>query len=491
MARLSSNDTQSPFRDGTQPVDLAAMPGGHGQKRNLIATARIAADIYCGIEITTVFLVGLAVGEIHVRGVLGIERYLDLYIWPLLLLPLTYAILAHRARMYETATLGKFALYSAKAIVGLVGAFFTIAAVAIMLGVTDDYSRLWFGTWLLASVLALWLLRAVAARTFSHWNRSGILKKQVAIVGSGRPLAELLQNAGHDESDMNVVRVFRVAGTGAVDVERACSNLVAFSRNIEPESVIIALPANFNDVLPEIVLKLGVLPSEIKLYPGFAGKFINLHGVSSLGSAQFVDLQRRPADDWGQLGKKIEDYVIAATALVLLSPLMLLIAAAIKLDSRGPVIFRQKRGGLNDQVFEMFKFRTMKVDGKGEFRQATANDDRVTRLGRLLRRTSLDELPQLLNVLRGDMSIVGPRPHPVELNRHYSARLPLYDRRHRVKPGITGWAQINDHRGPTNSEQMLRRLQCDLYYIDNWSIWLDFSIIAATPLISVIHKNAV
>lgn len=226
--------------------------------------------------------------------------------------------------------------------------------------------------------------------------------------------------------------------------------------------------------------------------PDTGGEIVAFHGISSLARVQFIDLQQKPLSGWGRFVKAVEDYAIAAVATVLLLPLLAIVALAIKLDSRGPVIFRQHRHGLDNRVITVFKFRTMHVQPEGDtFRQATRNDRRVTRIGRFLRRTSIDELPQLFNVLRGEMSIVGPRPHAVEMNAAYESLLPLYNTRHRVKPGITGWAQINDHRGPTYTvEDMRKRLEHDLHYIENWSLAFDLSIIAATPFIGLTHKNA-
>ena len=177
---------------------------------------------------------------------------------------------------------------------------------------------------------------------------------------------------------------------------------------------------------------------------------------------------------------------------MLLSPLLLLTAIAIKLDSSGPVLFRQMRQGFNNEAIEVFKFRTMFHCPEGAaFRQATLNDERVTRIGRILRATNIDELPQLLNVLIGNMSIVGPRPHVIEHNEMYVESIKLMSRRHIVKPGITGWAQVNGFRGETNThEKMLSRVEYDLYYIDNWSFFFDIKILLMTVLYKKAYTNA-
>ena len=171
---------------------------------------------------------------------------------------------------------------------------------------------------------------------------------------------------------------------------------------------------------------------------------------------------------------------------------MLAVAVAIKLESPGPVFFRQRRHGYNHRLIDVYKFRTMSVAEDGDHVvQAQKNDARVTRVGKFLRRTSLDELPQLFNVLQGEMSLVGPRPHAVAHNQHYRDRLERYANRHCVKPGMTGWAQVNGFRGPTEDpEKMRKRVEMDLYYIENWSLSLDIKIIALTPLVGFVHRNA-
>jgi putative colanic acid biosynthesis UDP-glucose lipid carrier transferase len=174
-----------------------------------------------------------------------------------------------------------------------------------------------------------------------------------------------------------------------------------------------------------------------------------------------------------------------------LSPVLLIITVLILLTDGSPAVYRQNRNGIGGEAIETLKFRTMKKGSESaSFRQATQDDDRVTWIGQFLRKTSLDELPQLFNVLKGEMSLVGPRPHPLELNQEFKARIPKYMLRHKVKPGITGWAQVNGYRGQTETrEKMALRIEHDLWYIQNWSLWLDLKILLMTPLV-MIHRNA-
>jgi putative colanic acid biosynthesis UDP-glucose lipid carrier transferase len=190
--------------------------------------------------------------------------------------------------------------------------------------------------------------------------------------------------------------------------------------------------------------------------------------------------------------KWLIDKTVSLSALLLLFPLLVLIAVIIKLESKGPVLFLQNRNGLNNDIFKIWKFRTMKVMEDGnDVRQARKDDDRITRVGNFLRKTSLDELPQLANVLKGDMSLVGARPHPINLNDRFRPQVENYDKRNAMKPGLTGLAQIRGYRGPTRTaEHMALRVNADIEYIENWSLWLDIKIILLTPYYGLMTKNA-
>lgn len=207
-----------------------------------------------------------------------------------------------------------------------------------------------------------------------------------------------------------------------------------------------------------------------------------------------LDLVASPLSAQALAAKAVFDRVFAVLALIAIAPAMGAIAIAVKCSSPGPVLFRQQRRGAYGRIFTIYKFRTMRVHdtgAPGEVRQATRGDPRITRIGALLRRTSLDELPQFLNVLKGDMSVVGPRPHAVEHDRFYRHRVDGYIQRYRIKPGITGWAQVNGHRGETDRvEKMQKRVEHDLYYLNNWSFSLDMRIVAATVLCGFTHRNA-
>ena len=238
-----------------------------------------------------------------------------------------------------------------------------------------------------------------------------------------------------------------------------------------------------------LVHRLATTPVHIYLAPDLAGYHFVGRGLTQVGLLPMVNILSRPISGWDRVWKGLEDRVLAALFLALLALPMAAIVLAIKLDSTGPVLFRQKRLGFNDMPFELWKFRTMHAHMVDPdcIVQATRDDERVTPVGRFLRRTSLDELPQLFNVLRGEMSIVGPRPHAAATKAQghlFDEIVDRYAARHRVKPGMTGWAQVNGWRGETDTEEKIRnRVEHDLYYIDNWSIGLDLLIIAKTPAV--------
>ena len=255
----------------------------------------------------------------------------------------------------------------------------------------------------------------------------------------------------------------------------------------------VALPWKADDRIKGIIRKLKELPVNIRLCPDMAG-FLDLNvKYSALAEIPMLDMVSKPLDGGNYILKMIVDKVIAFLMIVLLSPVLLIIALAIKLNSPGPVFFRQQRYGFNNDFFSVYKFRTMRQESchttGGE--QARKNDPRVTSLGRFLRKTSLDELPQLFNVLEGSMSLVGPRPHAVNHDDGFSKIINGFFGRYRVKPGITGWAQVNGWRGETDTDEKLKnRYEHDVYYIENWSVFLDIKILLKTVIVVISSNNA-
>jgi exopolysaccharide biosynthesis polyprenyl glycosylphosphotransferase len=236
---------------------------------------------------------------------------------------------------------------------------------------------------------------------------------------------------------------------------------------------------------------LSEIPAGLHVILVEAATFLAPARIVEFGNTVTMQVLRPPLSQLQRMAKRVFDVLVAAAGLVILSPLLTIVAIAVKLDSAGPVLFRQTRHGYNNETIGVFKFRSMTQADDGEFVQAVRNDSRITPVGAILRRTNIDELPQLINVLRGEMSIVGPRPHATAHNKMFEGKISVFSRRHVVKPGITGWAQVNGYRGATETlEKMQRRVEHDLYYIDNWSFWLDLRIMAMTLFSKTAYTNA-
>ncbi len=304
----------------------------------------------------------------------------------------------------------------------------------------------------------------------------------------GAERAHFFDDRGDDRSPASCDGVPKL---GTVD------DLVEFARHTSVDLVIFALPISAESRILQMLKKLWVLPVDIRLSAHTNKLRFRPRSYSYIGAVPVLAIFDKPIADWDVVMKWLFDKIVGSLALICLAPIMLIVAVAIKLESRGPVLFKQKRYGFNNELIEIYKFRSMyadQTDAKAD-RLVTKDDPRVTRVGRFIRKTSLDELPQLFNVVFfGNLSLVGPRPHAVHAkaaNRLYDDAVDGYFARHRVKPGITGWAQIHGWRGETdNQEKIQRRVEHDLYYIENWSILLDLYILTQTPFALLRSEHA-
>lgn len=371
--------------------------------------------------------------------------------------------------------------------VALVWAF---VMTALMLGLfvsksSTEVSRVWFLVWGLCSWMGLSVQR-LAAYGFLRWlRRQGLNFKTVLIVGFSATSDQVIKAI--EQSAWSGVRV-----VGQVSADELDAYLAA-TQSAQLNEVWLCMPMSDEAGIQKALASLRHSMAEIRLVPDlFALKLIN-HGVSQVLGIPMLDLSTSPVTGATRLAKNLQDKLLGFVILLLISPLMLAIALLIKLTSPGPVLFKQLRLGWNGKEIRVYKFRTMVVheEPEGQVTQASPNDSRITPVGAFLRRTSLDELPQFLNVLQGKMSIVGPRPHALAHNDHYKELVPRYMLRHKVKPGITGWAQINGFRGETDTlDKMEKRIEYDLFYIENMSLWLDLKIIALTVFKGFVHRNA-
>jgi Undecaprenyl-phosphate glucose phosphotransferase len=383
--------------------------------------------------------------------------------------------------------------------------FLIVICASFFAKVGDQFSRVWLGTFYVFGLFALIAFRRGLFLLVRTWTREGRLDRRTAVVGAdGNGEALINALAMQRDSDVRVVGVFDDRGDdrspescAGVPKLGTVDDLVEFARNTRVDLVIFSLPISAESRILQMLKKLWVLPVDIRLSAHSNKLRYRPRSYSYVGSVPVLDVFDKPIADWDVVMKWLFDKIVGAAVLICALPIMFFVAIAIKLDSRGPVLFKQKRYGFNNELIEIYKFRSMYVEqtDAGAERLVTVGDPRVTRVGRLIRKTSLDELPQLLNVVfAGNLSLVGPRPHAIQAkaeNRLYDEAVDGYFARHRVKPGITGWAQIHGWRGETDShEKIQRRVEHDLYYIENWSILLDLYIVAQTPFALLRTENA-
>ena len=401
---------------------------------------------------------------------------------------------AQSQRLYEPVLLsGRKMMFRAAATCSLAFGIVLLATFGFRL--IGELARVWLFAWVAATLVWIIATRILWWRSTKAALRRGRCVHRAVVLACSESAARRAASALEMQSDRHV----RVVGHGPLPGLAGGPSLDWIEESVRCGAVDRVVIADFGEAREEtntLLVRLSRLAIDVTLIPNFQGLFMPSMRVETIGLIPAVDVAIRPLSSGQALQKRIEDLCIAGLALLLLLPTFVLIALAIRLDSPGPVFFRQKRVGFHDSTFRVWKFRTMHhhLRDDGSVRQTSRGDPRVTRVGRLLRRTSLDELPQILNVLGGDMSIVGPRPHALQMTL---GAVPLhetveeYASRHRIKPGITGWAQVNGCRGEIATEAKLRqRIELDRYYIENWSLALDAWIILRTVALLVFDTDA-
>ncbi len=444
------------------------------------------------VEIATLMLSAFIVAEAILEFVTP-ERS-RLYVNAVITAAVFYAGLAEVTGVYDVDV--RFSVR--KAWGRVLTAWFATAMFVLTIGflfkASAEFSRAWAIGWFFLGGFMICVARALTTAWMRQLKRQGAFNQRVAIFGAGeqgRRLAKYIK--GNDKLTIELVGFFddrpvgrRGANDEDVQVQGNLEGLLQAIRLGLVDQVIVALPWSAEARLQDVVARLAITPIRIRLAPDLASFAFAQRPVVMLGDLPVMTLFERPISGFDQLLKKIEDIVLAALITVLVSPVLLISAIAIKLDSPGPIFFRQPREGFNNRKFRIWKFRSMRVEESqvDSIKQAGRDDPRVTRVGRFLRRSSLDELPQLFNVLSGEMSLVGPRPHAASTRageRLFTDVVATYAARHKVKPGITGWAQVCGWRGETDTEdKLLRRLEHDLYYIENWSVLFDLYVIIRT-----------
>ncbi len=372
-----------------------------------------------------------------------------------------------------------------------------------LLDLIDVFNWPWQGPINLVSggVLSMCVIRFITYNMVVSNARKGSFVRRVAIVGAGDNGQRLIRALRQRKEPWTEIvgifedRMTRLSGqVHGYEIHGTVEDLITYARKYRIDEIIVALPWSAEQRLLDILNVLKVIPANVRLAPDTIGHHFLNQGFGRVDGVPVLNVFKKPIGGWGSLLKRAEDLILGSIIVLAVAPIMLAAAIAIRIESPGPILFRQNRYGYNNKLIAVYKFRSMYHELRDENceRQTTKDDPRITRVGNFLRRTSIDELPQLLNVIKGDMSLVGPRPHAVNTRaagRLFQEVVTEYAVRHKVKPGITGWAQVNGWRGETDTEEKIRRrVDCDLYYMENWSLFLDIEIFFRTFMV-VVGRN--
>jgi Undecaprenyl-phosphate glucose phosphotransferase len=521
VASTRSNDASNRFRSALKAAreslqTFESIPETERTgKIELSPAAQEVAQLFADRPVSPVVLIGMVrLSELVMIAAIGMTVYMAYvaheysfdfyYLLPLLVGSLLTVVMIQAADGYNIANLRTTFSQLGRIFAAWTIVFAFFATVAFFAKMGDYYSRVWFASWYASGIAFFFVFRIALSILVRHWTRDGLLERRAVIVGGGPSAADLI--ASLESQQDNDIRICGIFDDRADDRSPAMvagypklgnvAELVEFGRITKLDMLIVSLPITAEGRVLDMLKKLWVLPVDIRLSAHSNKLRFRPRAYSYVGTVPFLDVIDKPVADWDSIVKRVFDIVVGSLALLALSPLMIATAIAIKLDSRGPVFFRQQRHGFNNEVISVWKFRSMYADKCDPAAKVvvTKGDPRVTRVGRFIRRTSIDELPQLFNVLMGELSLVGPRPHAINAhtkNRPWETVVDSYYARHKVKPGITGWAQINGWRGEIDTpEKIQKRVEHDLYYIENWSVLFDLYILAMTPIRLVNTENA-
>jgi Undecaprenyl-phosphate glucose phosphotransferase len=446
------------------------------------------------------------VGDLLIVGVMAALAHLlrfghlDIpasYLFPIALAAILCANVFRWRRLYELESYGKRAQHLLRLTASLAIVVLVLMGIGFGSKTSADFSRLWFAYWMMLTALGLSVWFVLRSILVQRAQAKGLLRDRLLIVGD----AERVNSFGdwfqrRSPRGLSVLGVVTPDGAPALPIQgcrvhQGLDGVARVAEELMPDRVVLMFNWREPQAIDACIRSLRGLALDVELVLPRLGEEWVGRPINPLGELLAMNLMRSPLSEEALFVKRLEDYLFASLLLLATAPVLLLIAVLIKLDSPGPVFYRQRRVGFQKREFAIYKFRTMRSEPAAGFRQATRDDDRVTRLGRFLRASSLDELPQLINVLRGEMSLVGPRPHEVSMNAEYADQIDDYLVRHKIKPGITGWAQVNGARGETRTlKDMELRLSYDLAYVDNWSLWLDLQILLRTAGVFLFQKNA-
>jgi Undecaprenyl-phosphate glucose phosphotransferase len=448
----------------------------------------VMSPLVAAFDLIWIALLGVATGVLYdvlARGGNGEARD---YFGSGLAIATLYSAFGHAAQLYRAPNLLRRKWQVARSALTWLSVFVFLATLAFLMKIGAAFSRGEMLLFFASGIFITSVMRLAVAHVCDLIISSGALKpNRIVLVGvvdqlsSNKALSDL-HRYGYALANVFSLPVDQDGRFDRETLKARLREVVRYVREMTIDEIIIAIPWRLTDLLDEIETELRVLPNPVRLVPDTTTVRVLDRPLFELGPTKAVQLQRAPLSAAQRSMKQVIDSVLATVSLIALMPFFVVISAAIRLESPGPAMFLQKRVGFNGRAFKIFKFRTMStLDDGPVIVQATKNDKRVTNLGRLLRKLSIDELPQLLNVLRGEMSLVGPRPHAVAHDNEYDRLIATYAVRHKMKPGITGWAQVNGFRGETPEIGMMkRRVESDIWYIEYWSVWLDIRILLLT-----------
>jgi len=498
-SRGRSKPSALPDRRRTPRPPLAEIR--RGGKLNLLPSIVVTGAVRI-VEFLLVVTLGFAIYLAYVEH--DGESAHIVYLGAVLIAATANMLILQALDLYRMPAFNRFVRSFTRIVMAWTVVMAGMMSLAFFVKVGADFSRVWIATWYASGLLALFGDRLALSFLARRWIKEGRLYRRAVIVGGG-PEAEQLIKAleASADTDIRIVGIFDDRGPDRVSPLVAgypklgnIDELVEFARTSRLDLLIVSLPVSAEKRLLQLLKKLWVLPVDIRLSAHTNKLRFRPRTYSYIGNVPFIDISDKPIADWDYVKKWLFDKIVATAGLIALAPLMVLIAIAVRLDSKGPALFRQKRQGFNNNLIDVYKFRTMYAESTDAeaSKLVTKDDPRVTRVGRFLRKTSLDELPQFFNVVRGDLSLVGPRPHALKAkaaDELYSDAVDGYFARHRVKPGVTGWAQINGWRGETDTQEKIqRRVEHDLYYIENWSVTFDLYILLMTPFALLRGDNA-
>jgi Undecaprenyl-phosphate glucose phosphotransferase len=429
-----------------------------------------------------------------------VEDGLDRYVVCGIFVAFGYVALSDRYGLNELRAIMRPLARADDVIIAIGTVFMLLLSLIFGLRLQDTLSVSWIMAFGGVSIMTVLTGRQAMYALLRWLSRRRLIGRSLVVLGAGEQARRFLRRLNASEAYFTAVAgVFDLHGASASSLEGHpvlgdLQALLDCAKRSKIDDVVVALPWAADREVVEAIEKLKELPINVHLSTDLVGFELTFRPVlGDLSVLPLFEVAQRPISGWSSAMKAVEDKVLSLALVILVSPLLLAIAVAIRLDTPGPILFRQKRLGFNNQTFEIYKFRSMHHCPVGEtvVRQASRGDPRVTRVGRFIRATSLDELPQLFNVLNGTMSLVGPRPHAMSHNEEYGRQIRGYFARHRVLPGITGWAQVNGLRGETETlDKMEARIRHDIYYAENWSLLLDLKILFMTGFVFLFQRSA-